>query len=84
MISTRDELDTALDRIRQRGYAIDNGGRLKGLRCVAAPIIHDETKVLGAISVSAPANRLNERQLEEELPKMTRGAANVIELNIRY
>lgn len=83
-ISTREELDATLERVRERGYAIDNGERLKGLRCVAAPVMQDDSTVLGSISVSAPANRLNDRQLDDELPKMIRGAANVIELNIRY
>jgi len=77
-------LNEELEQVRSRGYAIDDGERLKGLRCVSAPIMQDENTVLGAISVSAPANRLDEQQLEEELPNLVQGSANVIELNIRY
>lgn len=83
-IGTREELEAELEEVRELGHAIDDGERLKGLRCVSAPVMRDENEVLGAISVSAPANRINDRQLQEELPKLIKGSANVIELNIRY
>ncbi|HKJ59533.1 MAG TPA: IclR family transcriptional regulator [Halobacteriales archaeon] len=83
-ITDRDELDDALDDVRDRGYAVDDGERLQGLRCVAAPIRDDENVAIGAISISAPANRLKNHQFEEEFPELIRGAANVVELNIKY
>ena len=63
---------------------MDDGERLQGLRCVAAPIRDDENVAIGAISISAPANRLKNHQFEEEFPELIRGAANVVELNIKY
>lgn len=83
-IGTRDTLWEELEQIREQGHAVDDGERLKGLRCVSAPIMQDEKAVLGAISVSAPANRIDDQQLEEELPAKIKGTANVIELNVRY
>lgn len=83
-IDNREALQQELEKVRERGHAIDQGERLKGLRCVSAPIMRDDEKVLGSISVSAPANRVNSVQLEEELPTLIKGSANVIELNIRY
>ena len=83
-ITDKEELQDELEAVRSRGYAIDDGERLKGLRCVSAPIMRDESTVLGAISVSAPANRVDEQELEEDLPNQVQGSANVIELNIRY
>ena len=83
-ITERDELTEALERVRERGYAIDEGERLQGLRCVAAPIKDDENHALGAISISAPANRVKDHQFEEEFPELIQGAANVVELNILY
>jgi DNA-binding IclR family transcriptional regulator len=83
-ITDKETLDKELEEVRSRGFAIDDGERLKGLRCVSAPIMRDETTVLGAISVSAPANRVDEHELEEDLPNHVQGSANVIELNIRY
>ena len=79
-ITDPDGLRAELGTIRDRGYAIDNGERLQGLHCVSAPIMEDEEAVLGSISVSAPAHRLDDHQLEEELPKQIQESANVIEL----
>lgn len=83
-ITDREELETVLERVRDRGYALDDGERLQGLRCVAAPIKGGEDRAIGAISISAPANRLKNHQFEEEFPELIRGAANVVELNILY
>lgn len=83
-IGSRDELFEALDGVRERGYAIDDGERLEGLRCIAAPVKHSSGRVLGAISVSAPASRVSDEDLHGELPERVLSAANVIELNINY
>lgn len=83
-IDSREKLFNALEDVRDRGYAIDDGERLEGLRCIAAPIKDSTDEVLGAISVSAPANRVSDDDLHNQLPKKVLSAANVIELNIKY
>ncbi|RDI70010.1 HTH-type transcriptional regulator XacR [Halopelagius longus] len=83
-IGTREELYDAIDDIRERGYAIDDGERLEGLRCVAAPVKTSSDKVLGAISVSAPASRVSDDHLHGEFSEQVLSAANVVELNINY
>ncbi|UPM42703.1 HTH-type transcriptional regulator XacR [Halocatena salina] len=83
-ISTREELFQALGDIRERGYAIDDGERLEGLRCLGAPVRTSSGEVLGAISVSAPASRVSDEDLHGDLPEKVLSAANVIELNINY
>lgn len=83
-IGSRDRLFEALDEIRNRGYAIDDGERLEGLRCVAAPVRSSSGEVLGAMSVSAPASRVSDDDLHGELPERVLSAANVVELNINY
>ncbi|RRJ33799.1 HTH-type transcriptional regulator XacR [Halocatena pleomorpha] len=83
-ISTREELFQALDAVRERGYAIDDGERLEGLRCLGAPVRTSSGEVLGAISVSAPASRVSDQDLHGDLPEKVLSAANVIELNINY
>jgi len=67
-ITDRDELFDALERIRDRGFAFDDEERLRGLRCVAAPILANDD-VVGAISVSGPTNRLRDDRYREELPR---------------
>ncbi|GGN20205.1 IclR family transcriptional regulator [Halarchaeum nitratireducens] len=83
-IGTRGELDEALDEVRERGYAIDDGERLEGLRCIAAPVTQSTGDVVGAISLSAPASRVSDEELEGRLAERVLSAANVIELNLNY
>ncbi len=83
-IGTREELFDTLADVRERGYAIDDGERLEGLRCIAAPVKASSNDILGAISVSAPASRVSDEDLHGGLPKRVLNAANVIELNINY
>ncbi|ELZ96281.1 MULTISPECIES: HTH-type transcriptional regulator XacR [Haloferax] len=83
-IGTRQELFEVLEAVRERGYAIDDGERLEGLRCIAAPIKSSSGEVLGAISVSAPASRVSDEDLHGALPERVLSAANVVELNINY
>ena len=83
-IGSREELFESLEDVRSRGYAIDDGERLDGLRCIAAPVKNSSDNVLGAISVSAPASRISDDDLHGQLPEQVLSAANVVELNINY
>lgn len=83
-IGSREELFEELESVRERGYAVDDGERLEGLRCIATPIRSSTDEVLGAISVSAPASRVSDEELHGELSELVLSAANVIELNINY
>lgn len=83
-VGSREELFEALECVRDRGYAIDDGERLEGLRCIAAPVKNSSDEVLGAISVSAPASRVSDDDLHGRLPERVLSAANVVELNINY
>ena len=43
--------------IRQRGYALDEGELMEGVRCVAAPIRLTSGIVVGSVGISAPNSR---------------------------
>ncbi|RQH02670.1 IclR family transcriptional regulator [Natrarchaeobius oligotrophus] len=83
-VTSRDDLFENLAEIRERGYAIDNEERIDGLRCVAAPVLHNDGTVLGAVSLSGPSSRMIGERFDEELPSMVVRAANVIEINSQY
>ncbi|MGN8215793.1 IclR family transcriptional regulator [Halococcus salifodinae] len=83
-ITNRDDLFAELERIREEGVAFDDEARLKGLRCVAVPIVNNNDTVEGAISVSGPASRFEGEWFQEELPEKLKRIANVVELNTTY
>ncbi len=83
-ITDQEELFDEIERIRERGFALDDGERLDGLRCVGAPIEPREGPYFGAISISAPISRMRGEVFEEEVPERVINAANVIELDINY
>lgn len=57
-LSTKEELLQALERVRRRGYAIDDEEMEMGTRCVGAPIFDSAGRPIAAVSVSGPASRL--------------------------
>jgi IclR family acetate operon transcriptional repressor len=67
-ITSPDRMLEEFERIRKLGYAIDDCERDISVRCVAAVVA--TPKVLAAISVSAPAARLDARKIEEIGPKI--------------
>lgn len=73
-----------LEAIRNRGYAFNDEESTPGLRAVGVPLLCKNEEVLGAISVSGPANRLTGEYFREKLPNLLLGTVNEIELNIEY
>ncbi|MGC1616790.1 MAG: IclR family transcriptional regulator [Candidatus Acidiferrum sp.] len=64
-----------LEKVRLRGYALDNEEDARGARCVAAPILDSTGKVYAAMSISGPATRVsrtNEREIAEALKEACR------------
>lgn len=53
-----------LDRVRTRGYALDNEECEKGVRCVAAPLKDYTGNIVAAVSISGPVSRLVPERLE--------------------
>ncbi len=58
-VTTLAALRTILAETRQRGYALDDGENEENARCIGAPILNEQGRPIGAISVSAPASRLS-------------------------
>jgi len=83
-ITTRSRLLGELETIREQGYAHDDEERLQGLRCVAAPILSTDDRVLGAASVAGPSHRIRGEYFQETLPNKVLETVNVIELNVTY
>lgn len=82
-ITERDALFEELEGIRAQEFAVDQEERTEGLCCIAAPIRPDG-EILGAISVSAPTSRLENKGFDEEMVGEVQSAAHEIALNIKY
>ena len=80
-ITDPERLREHLPAVRERGYAVDDEERARGVRCVGAPILDDDSNVLGGISVSGPAQRMTDDRIGAELEDRLLRSANVIEVN---
>jgi DNA-binding IclR family transcriptional regulator len=56
-------LERELSRVRQYGTARDNEELEMGVRCMAAGIYDDQNKLVAGLSISAPADRIDEAWL---------------------
>lgn len=80
-IDDREALHEDLDRIRDRGYSLENQERREGIRAVGVPIDFEEA-VPSAISISGPMSKLTDERIEE-LQEEIRDSVNVIEIKMR-
>lgn len=80
-ITDEDALFEELERIRERGYALNDEEKLRGLRAVGAPVIGQDGTPLGAISISDTTRNMPDERFREEMPERVMGTANIIEVN---
>jgi DNA-binding IclR family transcriptional regulator len=64
-LTSRDALMKALERVRRRGYAIDDQEIEIGVRCIGAPIFDEQRNAIAAVSVSGPASRITAPTMPE-------------------
>ena len=76
-------LEKELTKIREQGYAIDDGEIMESLRCVAAPIFDKDGKVRYAISVSGIAENMQGKHFNEVLEALLK-TAEVISYEMGY
>ncbi len=63
-------LGRELELTRSRGYAVDEQEHELGIRCIAKAIRNWRGEPVGAVSISAPASRLEEAALKSLFPKL--------------
>jgi IclR family acetate operon transcriptional repressor len=66
-ITTEQSLNAALDRIKTRGYALDEEEQELGVRCVAVPLPGNALSPM-AVSVSGPLARVTDQFVERAVP----------------
>ncbi|EMA17803.1 IclR family transcriptional regulator [Haloarcula amylolytica] len=82
-ITSREELHAELERIRERGYAVDDQGYTDGMRSVGKAVHGPEGDVIGALSVSGPTYRVDGMVLEQEVPNALRDVVADLEERLR-
>lgn len=76
-ITTFSAMQKEIERIRTRGYAIDDEEHEIGVRCIAAPILDFSGNPIAAISLSAPAVRLHDAEIAKYAPMLLDAASNI-------
>ena len=67
---------------RARGYALDEEEHELGVRCVAAPVRNHEGKVIAAISVAGPTERMPRTLAGSDIARAVVAAAQAISLDL--
>lgn len=81
-ITERGELLEELEKISEQGYAVADEEEVPGTRAIGAPIEHERSNTIGAISVSGPKSRFQGQRFTERLPKLVQDKANLIEIKL--
>ena len=82
-VTDRDKISEQLKTIRERGYAVDDGERIAGMVCIAAPVLDKKDTVKAAICVCGPRSRINDHR-RTEIAEVVRRSANVVQVNVDY
>jgi DNA-binding IclR family transcriptional regulator len=76
-ITTAAALKTDLKEVRARGYAVDNEENEEGARCIGAAVRDHMGRPRAAVSISAPAFRLDGAKLAEVAKAVVRAACDL-------
>ncbi len=76
-LADREALLADLERIRRRGYAIDDEEKNLGMRCIAAPVFDVHAEPVAGISVSGPSSRMSPAQTGDFAGPVVEAAAEL-------
>jgi DNA-binding IclR family transcriptional regulator len=76
-ITTAAALKADLQQVRSRGYAIDNEENEEGARCIGAAVWDHMGRPRAAVSISAPAFRMDDGKLAEVAKVVVRAASDL-------
>lgn len=62
-LRTTTELRKELEEIRERGWSVDNGESMSGVRCAGAPILDSSGRAHAAVAVQAPEVRMSDDRI---------------------
>jgi IclR family KDG regulon transcriptional repressor len=68
-----------LKKVKDQGFAVDNEEAFLGIRCVAAPIMDSQRKIIAAISCTVPTQRMTPERMKEMQKYVTDTARQISE-----
>jgi IclR family transcriptional regulator, acetate operon repressor len=77
-ITGRSELLAELVQIRQSGIAFDREEHEPGIRCVAAPVFDAGRSLVAGVSVTGPAYRVGQTELDDWAPRVRQAAGAIM------
>ncbi len=80
----REQLMKKLEEIRQRGYAMDDEELVTGMRCFAMPIRDYTGRIVSAVSVSGPVDRITDERIHNVLHPNLKEACDKISRFMGY
>ncbi|WP_130859358.1 IclR family transcriptional regulator [Gracilibacillus phocaeensis] len=83
-ITNLEQLKEEIGNIQAQGYAIDEQEHEKGIRCIAAPILDAEGKVVAAISIAGPIERMTKSRVQTDLVPVIRKQSQLISQKLGY
>jgi len=72
-----------LARVRETGYALDQGEEVEGIHCIAAPVRNRRGEAIAAIWVTGPSTRLKKSSFEK-IRRLVMERANSVSLQIGW
>jgi IclR family transcriptional regulator, acetate operon repressor len=76
------KLEAQLSEARAAGYTVDRAEEIKGCHCVAAPVYDNEDRVIAAVVITGPSERIPESKFNS-LGHMVAAAADRIAARLR-
>lgn len=75
--TTLADLKKLIDVDKANGYGISQGGYETGISTIAAPVFNDSYEVVAAVSITVPAQHLDQTQTETLVPQVMEAAAQL-------
>lgn len=64
-LASREAFVESFAKIRERGFAVDQGEHFEGIHCVAAPLLDRHGHPVAAITIAGPSSRIQARRFTE-------------------
>ena len=77
--TTLDQLLALIEQHRTEGHGVSQGGFETGISTIGAPVFNDRGEVVAALSITVPAQRVNDAELPGLVEHVTGAAAQLTE-----